>query len=101
MYLLNSKLSQFPDPLEPSLVETTIGENEEFVSAGVGGPLSVAPATVDLTQIAVSVPVAAKAGPGTGACNLKLEHPHQPSLSDRYSYRAAIYQTDSVDYDML
>ena len=87
--------------LEPSLVETTIGENEEFVSAGVASPLSVAPATVDLTQIAVSVPVAAKGGAGLGADSLKLEHQHQPSLSDRYSYRAAIYQTDSVEYDML
>ncbi|GFS05529.1 PH and SEC7 domain-containing protein 3 [Elysia marginata] len=99
VYLLNSKLSQFPaDVLEPSLVETTIGENEEFIPpAGViSSPLSGAPATVDLTQIAVSVPVAAK-----GGAVLKPEHPHQPSLSDRYSYRAAIYQTDSEEYDML
>ncbi|RUS82360.1 hypothetical protein EGW08_009875 [Elysia chlorotica] len=77
VYLLNSKLSQFPDMLEPSLVETTIGENEEFVSAcASSGPLSVAPATADLTQIAVSVPAATTGGPGLGA------EQHQPSLSD-------------------
>ncbi|GFN83172.1 PH and sec7 domain-containing protein [Plakobranchus ocellatus] len=96
VYLLNSKLSQFPDALEPSLLETAIGENEEFSPPSVSRPLSGAPATVDLTQIEVSMPDNGKGG------SLKEEqHQHQPSLSDRYSYRAAIYQSDSVQYDML
>ena len=72
--------------LEPSLVETAIGEDEE-VSSLQGSPVAaghgayVGPAAVD-----------AKTSPSK---------PVQRSLSDRYSYRAAIYNTERVEYDII
>lgn len=78
-YLLLGKLSAFPE-LEPSLVETTIGEYEEMGA----GPSRAMP-----MQTAI-----AKHQGG-------VTKPVQRSLSDRYSYRAAIYQTDRIEHDMV
>ncbi|ESO89040.1 hypothetical protein LOTGIDRAFT_209989 [Lottia gigantea] len=67
--LLQSKITALPE-MESSLVETTIGEDDEVTST---------------TQF-----------------NSPTNKPVQRSLSDRYSYRAAIYQTDPrVDYDLV
>lgn len=66
MYLIQSRLTAYPE-LEPSLVETVIGEDEESVT--VGQP--------------------------------SHRHPVQRSLSDRYSYRAAIYNNEHSDYQIL
>lgn len=66
VYLIQSRLTAYPE-LEPSLVETVIGEDEESVT--VGQP--------------------------------SHRHPVQRSLSDRYSYRAAIYNNEHSDYQIL
>lgn len=55
---------------EPSLVETAIGEVEES-SAG---------------------------SDGQNVSDLGMARPLHRSLSDRYSYRAAIYQTDQPNF---
>lgn len=82
-YLLQSKLLA-SSGLEPSLVETTIGEYEEMKS----GPPYPFPGHL---VVAVNT---AKSGSSAGA-------PLQRSMSDRYSYRAAIYQTGHIEYDMV
>ena len=79
MYLLQCKASAVTD-VEASLVETTIGEYEEM-GAGAGPQVTTSPASVQQASGAIS--------------------PAQRSLSDRYSYRAAIYQNDAVEYDMV
>ena len=72
MYLLQAKLAAYPE-LEPSLVETTIGEED------------------------------ASGGTETVQANAHPVHhkPVQRSLSDRYSYRAAIFQNDRFEYDII
>lgn len=75
MYLLQSRLTSHPE-LEPSLVETAIGEDEE----GIKG--------VNPAVYAFTAPVQKKVGV-------------QPSISDRYSYRAAIFQADRLDLDLI
>ncbi|OWF44571.1 PH and SEC7 domain-containing protein 2 [Mizuhopecten yessoensis] len=67
-YLLQSRMSVYPE-LEPSLVETVIGEDEENGQA-------------DEVKVIQKRPV-------------------QRSLSDRYSYRAAIYQNQHIEYDII
>ncbi|XP_076326850.1 uncharacterized protein LOC143233882 isoform X2 [Tachypleus tridentatus] len=67
-FLLRSKMAQFPE-LEPSLVETSIGEVEEPHERG------------DYAQSVPSTPSGAKSSG---------KHP----LPDRYSYRAAIYKNN-------
>ena len=85
IYLLQAKVMS-PVELEPSLVETAIGEDEEMSSL----PGS---------------PVAAGQGAyfGPAAVNAKTSptKPVHRSLSDRYSYRAAIYNTERVEYDII
>lgn len=67
-------MAAFPE-LEPSLVETSIGEVDERLHDGsVSGETLLA---------------------------LKTKKPVQRSLSDRYSYRAAIYKTDPLDFDLV
>ena len=70
-FLLQSKMSSFPE-LEPSLVEVAIGEVDE--------------------------PPSSPPGPSGDE---KRGRPVQRSMSDRYSYRAAIYSHETHDYDML
>lgn len=67
-YLLQSRMATFPE-LEPSLVETVIGEDEE------NSPVEEAKVT--------------------------QKRPVHRSLSDRYSYRAAIYQNQHIEYDLV
>ena len=76
IYLLQGKISAIPD-LEPSLTETTIGEYEEMGA----------------TPSAVFNPVAISKVPSNNLV--------QKSLSDRYSYRAAIYQNETADDDII
>lgn len=66
VYLIQSRLSSYPE-LEPSLVETVIGEDDESVT--VGRPAR--------------------------------QHPVQRSLSDRYSYREAIYNNEHSDFQII
>jgi len=73
MVLLQSRLTTQPE-LEPSLVETCIGEDEEGIN---------------LNNHAVIISPAPK------------KAIVQRSISDRYSYRAAIYQNDKVDLDVI
>jgi len=80
--LLQAKLSVLPDPEQPSLTETSIGENEEVTP----GPGQI-PSQPGMAEIGLQ--------PGPPG------NPVQRSLSDRYSYRAAIYQNDAVEYDMV
>ncbi|XP_076348862.1 uncharacterized protein LOC143246287 isoform X3 [Tachypleus tridentatus] len=70
-FLLRSKMAQFPE-LEPSLVETSIGEVEEPHER------------VDRSQTLPSTP------PGGRPSGKR-------SLPDRYSYRAAIYRNSTKD----
>ena len=84
MYLLQCKASAVTD-VEASLVETTIGEYEEM---GAGAGPSTFPPQVTTSPASVQQ--------ASGAIS-----PAQRSLSDRYSYRAAIYQNDAVEYDMV
>jgi PH/SEC7 domain-containing protein len=70
-------MSIFPE-LEPSLVETSIGEVDEPPS-----PTSPRPPM-----------------PVTSRPDQKTAKPVQRSLSDRYSYRAAIYKSDT-DHDLM
>lgn len=78
-YLLQSKLSMYKKEVEPSLVETTIGEDDETAD--------------DCIE---------KSGVASGAfTNSKNMKPVQRSLSDRYSYRAAIYRSEHLDYDLV
>ena len=90
LFLLQAKIASFPE-LEPSLVEVAIGEVDEpqpspevAHTARVTKPgSSASPATNDETQDSHTKPV-------------------QRSMSDRYSYRAAIYQKDvESDHEML
>lgn len=73
MLLLQSRLATKAE-FEPSLVETYIGEDEEGIN---------------LNNHAVIISPA----PKTAIV--------QRSISDRYSYRAAIYQNDRVDLDLI
>jgi len=73
IFLLQSKLASHPE-LEPSLVETSIGEDEE----GIRG-----------------------VKPHPGMLSPGKKPTFQRSLSDRYSYRAAIFQDDHVELDVL
>ncbi|BFZ03239.1 hypothetical protein BsWGS_06276 [Bradybaena similaris] len=75
--LLQAKVLACPQ-LEASLVETTIGECEEL-GAGTSHLLS------DQTS----------AQPGS------VMKPVQRSMSDRYCYKAAIYHTDHIEYDVM
>lgn len=93
VYLLQAKVMAPIEMGEASLVETAIGEDDESslhgspVSSGQGaflGPASFA---------AVAAP---SAGP-----RLPVSKQPQRSLSDRYSYRAAIYNTERVEYDII
>ncbi|KAK3089024.1 hypothetical protein FSP39_000202 [Pinctada imbricata] len=68
IYLMQAHLAAHPE-LEPSLVETVIGEVEE--------------------------PEGERRAPPTPTRGV------QRSLSDRYSYRAAIYQNERMEYDIL
>lgn len=69
IYLLKAHMAAFPE-LEPSLVETVIGEVDE---------------SADQDR---------RASPShRGGV--------QRSLSERYSYRAAIYNTEQVEYDII
>ena len=76
-FLLQAKMSNFPE-LEPSLVEVAIGEVEEPPSPP---RIHTSPSNRDNEKE-------------------KRGKPVQRSMSDRYSYRAAIYQQDS-EFDML
>lgn len=71
----------FPE-LEASLVETTIGEYEEM---GAGPSHSLPNQSAAMSAAKSSAMVKSV----------------QRSMSDRYSYRAAIYQKDSIEYDMV
>ena len=88
-----------PVELEPSLVETAIGEDEE-ISSLQGSPVAaghgayVGPAAVNATQ-------GAYLGPAAVNAKTSPSKPVQRSLSDRYSYRAAIYNTERVEYDII
>ncbi|XP_035214353.1 PH and SEC7 domain-containing protein-like isoform X2 [Stegodyphus dumicola] len=72
IYLLRSKIAQFPE-LEPPLVETSIGEVDELLEKN------------DQPQITSIAPSSDISG------SVKR------SLSDRFSYRAAIYKTGASD----
>lgn len=67
--MLRSKIAQFPE-LEPPLVETSIGEVDENLEKGEQ----------------IHVPVSTE----NSICVKR-------SLSDRFSYRAAIYKTGPTD----
>ena len=69
-HLIQSRLVSHPE-LKPTLVETSIGEDDEF-------PHAVKP--LDGGQ---------------------KKSPVQRSISDRYSYRAAIYQSERVNLEMI
>ena len=71
-YLIQSRLATYPE-LEPSLVETVIGEVDE-PNSDADKKTTTSPPTYRAVQ---------------------------RSLSDRYSYRAAIYQNDRMEYDIL
>lgn len=71
--LLQSRLAAQPE-LEPSLVETAIGEDEEGINLN-NHAVIISPAVRKATV--------------------------QRSISDRYSYRAAIYQNERVDLDLI
>ncbi|ELU16703.1 hypothetical protein CAPTEDRAFT_113638 [Capitella teleta] len=76
-FLLQAKMVSFHPDLEPSLVEVAIGEVDE--------PPSPPPRTAEQPLLAPPDPAIAKS------------KPVQRSMSDRYSYRAAIYCTDTYD----
>lgn len=73
--LLKTQLASHPE-LEPSLVETTIGEDEEGIKE-----------TNPAMNHATHTPVQKKPG--------------VQSSIDRYSYRAAIFQNDRLDLDLI
>ncbi|CAH1795553.1 unnamed protein product [Owenia fusiformis] len=92
-YLLSSKMAAFPE-LEPSLVETTIGEVEEPPSP----PVQEAQSALNAVKELIGQTPGITKTPGIAAP--PVVNPVQRSLSDRYSYRAAIYKTDA-DIEML
>lgn len=85
IYLLQAKVMS-PVELEPSLVETAIGEDEE-ISSLQGSP--------------VAAGQGAYFGPAAVGAKTSPTRPVHRSLSDRYSYRAAIYNTERVEYDII
>ncbi|KAL8608975.1 hypothetical protein ACOMHN_062858 [Nucella lapillus] len=85
IYLLQAKVMS-PMELEPSLVETAIGEDDESSSLQ-GSP--------------VAAGHGAFVGPADASSKTSPSKPVQRSLSDRYSYRAAIYNTERVEYDII
>ena len=69
MNLIQARLKSHPE-LKPTLVETSIGENEEY-------------------------PQAIK------SLDSRKKSPVQRTISDRYSYRAAIYQSERVNLEYI
>lgn len=92
IYLLQAKIMAPPE-LEPSLVETAIGEDEEISLHG--SPVASAPRPYYGPMSSMAMGTSASIGKGA------FSKPVQRSLSDRYSYRAAIYNTERVEYDMI
>ncbi|XP_046393713.1 PH and SEC7 domain-containing protein-like [Ischnura elegans] len=87
-YLLRSKMAQYPE-LEPSLVEGSIGEGDERVSELVVGGAALSDAMSSV-------------GAGPGAVGAALVPPpipdrRSPPATNRYSYRAAIYNNRGED----
>jgi len=74
-YLLRSRISQYPE-LEPSLVETCIGEVDES-------------GTVTLMEVAAAAAVVG--GDGGGIVSPTVPDRRASPTTNRYSYRAAIY----------
>lgn len=69
IHLIQAKLKSHPE-LKPTLVETSIGENDEY-------------------------PQPVK------SLDSRKKSPVQRSISDRYSYRAAIYQSERVNLELI
>jgi len=74
-YLLRSRIPQYPE-LEPSLVETCIGEVDES-------------GTVTLMEVAAAAAVVG--GDGGGIVSPTVPERRAGPTTNRYSYRAAIY----------
>lgn len=81
-------MAPYPE-LEPSLVEVAIGEVDEPPSPP--SPTQPSPSTQAKPLTADPAP------PAKGQQH--SAKPVQRSMSDRYSYRAAIYRQESPDYD--
>lgn len=75
-YLLRSRISQYPE-LEPSLVETCIGEVDES-------------GTVTLMDVSAAA-AAVVGGDGGGIVSPTVPDRRASPTTNRYSYRAAIY----------
>lgn len=82
-----------PLELEPSLVETAIGEDDELSSLH-GSPTAGAASLFRGPSSGMAMGVSRPPPTSSGK-------PVHRSLSDRYSYRAAIYNTERVEYDMI
>ncbi len=82
-FLLQAKMASYPE-LEPSLVEVAIGEVDEPPS-----PPNTSPRTAKKGRQATPSPE-----------DKRRSKPVQRSMSDRYSYRAAIYHRET-EYDVL
>ena len=88
-------MSSYPE-LEPSLVEVAIGEVDEPPSPTSG--LKGHPLSKDHSDPQIQTPPTEV--PPAGSKGQRSSRPVQRSMSDRYSYRAAIYLQDQ-EYDPL